>query len=106
MRGSCGNLPELEKQDLMSTDKLKHSLIADQMFFTFPGCSNPLATQVCLFQHVLQLENQLKGKVQKRKNWKDISGLATSNELNPGNENKNVKTAYTECKTKMMNGDI
>lgn len=65
MCGSCGNQPELEKQDLMSVDKLKHSLIADQMFFTFPGCSNPLAIQVCLFQHTLQLENQLKAKVAK-----------------------------------------
>lgn len=43
-------------------------LIADQLLFTFPGYSNPLATQV-LFQLIVQLENQLKGKQQKRKNW-------------------------------------
>lgn len=46
-------------------DKLKHSLIADQMLLMLPGCSNPLATQVCLFQPVLQLKSQLKVKAEK-----------------------------------------
>lgn len=32
--------------------------------------------------------------------------LAMNNALNSGNENKNIKTIYAECKTKMMNGDI
>lgn len=46
-------------------DKLKPSLITGQMLLTFPGCTNPLAAQVCLLQHILQLKNQLKGQVAK-----------------------------------------
>lgn len=46
-------------------DGVKHSLIADQMLFTFPGYSNSLATQICFFQHILQLKSQLKGKALK-----------------------------------------
>lgn len=52
----------------MSADKLKLSSIADQLLFTFAGYSNPLAIQVFLFQLIVQLENQLKGKQQKKKN--------------------------------------
>jgi len=52
----------------MSVEKLKHSLIADQLFFTFPGYSKPLATQIFLFQLIVQLENELKSKQQRRKN--------------------------------------
>lgn len=59
----------LSEKGKMSMDKLKQSLIADQLLLTFPGYSNPFTTRVFLFQLIVQMETQPKGKQQKRKNW-------------------------------------